>query len=339
MQIGRVDLSSRVCVIAEIGGNHDGDFGAARELVAAAAGAGADAVKFQVYRGERLVQKDAPTMPHVRHLHRTQRERFKSLEFTEAQWHQLAADATQAGIDFLASVFDPASADALSDLVPAYKIASGDLTNLPLLRHVAASEKPIILSTGMASLDEIERALAAVGRTNVVLLHCVSIYPTPPAQANLRAILRLRECFGVPVGYSDHTRGSTACLAAAALGAVVIEKHFTLDTSKSYGDHRLSADPGEMARIVAATREIEQELGSGDKVPSAAEAEMRVAMRRGLYTSRDVAAGVTLSPDDVVCLRPATGLTPAALHRIIGRKTKRALAAEEPLREEDFESA
>jgi N-acetylneuraminate synthase/N,N'-diacetyllegionaminate synthase len=337
MRLGAVDLSERVYVIAEIGGNHDGDFGAARELLAAAAGAGADAVKFQVYRGERLVHKDFPAMAHVRHLHSTQRARFKSLEFTADQWRELAGDARRHAVDFMASAFDEESAELIDPLVPAHKVASGEMTNLPLLRQLAATGKPVVMSTGMATYEEIDAALAVVPRDRAALLHCVSVYPTPANQANLRAITRLQARFEVPVGYSDHTVGPNACLAAVALGAAVLEKHFTFDTSKTFGDHRLSATPAEFTGIVRGAREIREELGSGEKVLSEAETRMREAMRRSLYTSRALPAGAALTERDVICLRPAVGLPPAALDGLLGRRTRRALAAEELLREEDFD--
>jgi len=337
MRIGDVEIGTRVFVVAEVGSNHNGDFAVARELVRAAAQAGADAVKFQVYRGDRLVQKDQATLSHVRGLHRTQRERFQRLEFIQAQWEELAGVARDAGIVFFASVFDEESADRMDPLMPAFKIASGDLTNLPLLRHVAKKGKPVILSTGMATVEEIAEAIEVLPQDRLVLLHCVSSYPTPLEEANLRAIPFLRERFAVPAGYSDHTTGITACLAAVALGAVALEKHFTFDKSQLLGDHRLSADPNDLARLVSGVREIERALGRPEKVPGETERRMREAMRRSLYTRRALPAGALLEAEDVICLRPAGGLPPSALDRVIGRRVRRPLAAEELLREEDLE--
>ncbi|MBI4347585.1 MAG: N-acetylneuraminate synthase family protein [Elusimicrobia bacterium] len=336
VRIGDWRPGRRVFIIAEVGSNHNGDFAIAQKLVEAAAAAGADAVKFQHYHADRLVHRDQPALPHVQRFHRTQRERFRSLEFTNAQWAELAGLAKTRGIIFFASVFDEASADAMDPLMPAFKIASGDLTHRPLLRHVAAKGKPVVLSTGMATVDEIQDALAVVAAEQVVILHCVSRYPTPAEDANLRSIPFLAERLQVPIGYSDHTVGITACVAAAALGAVMLEKHFTFDKNQAIGDHKLSVEPAELAELVTRVREVERMLGVSAKAPGEAEQTMRTAMRRSLYACRDIPAGTPLTASDVVVLRPATGLPPAALDGLVGRVTKQPIPAAALIEERHF---
>ena len=336
MRIGDWEPCRGVFVIAEIGPNHNGCLDTARSLIRAAAAAGADAVKFQRYAAERLVHGGLLTMAHVRGTHRTQRERMKSLEFTQDEWRELAGLAGACGVAFLASAFDEGSADALEELVPAFKVASGDLTHLPLIRHVAGKGKPVIISTGMASVAEIDTALALVPRERVALLHCVSRYPTPPGASNLRSIPFLADRFGMPVGYSDHTVGTRACFAAVALGAVVIEKHFTLDKTQTPGDHPLSAEPDELADLVTGVREIEPMLGVHDKVPDEAELGMRQAMRRSIYARRDLAAGTRLTADDLVIMRPETGLSPSRLDDLLGRVVTRDVRAESLIEEGDW---
>jgi N-acetylneuraminate synthase/N,N'-diacetyllegionaminate synthase len=327
-QLGSWRPGERVFIIAEIGNNHNGDLEAAIALVRQAAAAGADAVKFQCYHGERLVRPGTPTFGHVAGgAHRTQLERFKSLEFTPAQWRELAACAAEQRVEFFASVFDEAAADLLAPLVPAYKIASGDVTNTPLLRDVARLGKPVILSTGMATVEEIERALADLTGCPVMLFHCVSRYPTPMEAANLRSIPFLRRRFGVPVGYSDHTLGITACLGAVALGAVALEKHFTLDATQPVGDHRLSATPEELRDLVSQVRALEAALGAEDKQPDPEEQQMRARLRRSLHARRAIAAGAVVRQEDLIALRPGTGIAPTRIDELAGRRAQRPIAA------------
>lgn len=332
-----VEFGGRVFVVAEVGSNHNGDFAIARQLVLDAASAGADAVKFQVYRGEKLVSPNLPVMSHVKGQHQTQRERFKSLEFSVSQWAELAELARSQGVLFFASVFDEESADAMNPFVPAFKIASGDLTHLSLLRHVANMGKLIILSTGMATVEEIASALEILPRDQVILLHCVSRYPTSPEEVNLRAIPFLAERFGVPVGYSDHTIGSTVCLGAVALGSVVIEKHFTFDKNQPLGDHSLSADAKEFAELVCAIRIVEKALGRYEKVPGEQERNMRLYLRRSLHVSRDVPAGTILDESCLMALRPGDGISPVKRNEIVGKRTKAFLPAWHKLSLTDLE--
>lgn len=323
-------------VIAEIGSNHNGDFEQAKTLVREGAATGADAVKFQRYNAERLVQKDIPTMAHVRGIHKTQRERMLSLQFSDAQWRELAALAGELGVAFMASAFDEASADALEPIVPAFKVASGDLTHLPLLKHVAAKGKPMIVSTGMADEHEIEAAVRAVPAGQLCLLYCVSRYPTPAADLDLLTMTWLAERFGVPVGYSDHTLGATACVAASALGAVVLEKHFTLDKTQPLGDHKLSAEPAEMKALVEQAREAHQMRGSVRRTPRESEVVMRKPMRRSLHARTAIPAGTRIGAEHLTVLRPEAGLPPSALESLIGRVAARDIAEEAPITGDEF---
>jgi N,N'-diacetyllegionaminate synthase len=319
MKIGSVDLAVRPFVIAEIGANHEGDVGVALAMIAEAARAGADAVKFQTYKADTLV---VPT--------ETDRfKHFQRLSLADPVFPQLAAAAREAGVLFLSTPFDLAAVDLLDPLVPAFKVSSGDLTFHPLLERVARTGKPILLSTGMAAPAEIDAALDVVQRAaglsrdalgeRVVLLHCVSSYPTVPEAANLQRIVALREEFDVPVGYSDHTLGIVACLGAAALGACVIEKHFTLQKEgRTFRDHALSADPADLSQLTAGVRSLALMLGSGGSTSTVEDAN-RVSMRRSLVARVDIKAGSVIQRDQIACLRPGGGLPPSALDAVAGR--------------------
>ncbi len=330
-----------VVIIAEAGVNHDGDLDQARALVEAAFGAGADAVKFQTFRADRLVTRSAPQAEYQTRGEgeaTSQYEMLARLELSREDHEALAAHCADLGLVFLSSPFDEASADLLDEMeVPAFKLGSGELTNLPLLQHVARKGRPMILSTGMADLGEVEAALVAVRRAGdppVVLLHCVSCYPAHPAEVNLRAMETLRETFGVPVGYSDHTLGHEACLAAVALGACVIEKHFTLDCSLPGPDHQASIEPVELAALVSSIRQVEMTLGHGRKEPIAREAEIAAVARRSVVAARDITAGEALDGEALVVLRPGTGLPPSERDAVIGRTAAVDIAAGTPLKRE-----
>lgn len=339
MRIGSWTPGAGVFVIAEIGGNHNGSFEAAETLVREAARTGVDAVKFQRYNASQLIRGDVPTMAHVRGVHKTQRERMQSLQFDDAQWTRLAALSAELRIVFLSSAFDEASADALDPLVPAFKIASGDLTHLPLIRHVAAKGKPVLISTGMAAEEEIAAAAAVVPRDRLLLLYCVSRYPTPIDELDLSTIPWLSERFGVPVGYSDHAVGIAASVAAAALGAEVIERHFTLDKSQPLGDHKLSSDPQEMVELVARVREARAMRGTVRREPRESEKQMRRPMRRGVHVRRALAAGSVLTPADLIVLRPEEGVRPAAIDSVIGCRLSCDIAEEAPLSHDMLDAA
>ncbi len=328
-------------MIAEAGVNHNGDLELARRLVEAAARAGADAVKFQSFSAARLASGDAPKPRYQRQ--RTgdagsQRSLLERLELDPPAHAQLRAAAERHGIEFMSSPFDAASADLLETLgVRRYKLASGEITNHPLLRHVAAKGRPVLLSTGMSTLAEVERAVATLreaGVADLTLLHCTSRYPAEADECNLRAMQTMREAIGLPVGYSDHTLGIEIACAAVALGAVAVEKHFTLDRGLPGPDHAASLEVDELAALVRAIRNVERALGDGVKQPVAGELETRRLVRRGLVAARDLAAGQCLRSEDVLVQRPARGLPPSALDAVIGCRLRSAVGCGEPLRRE-----
>ena len=328
-------------MIAEAGVNHNGDIGRARALIDAAADAGADAVKFQLFKAERLTASDAPKAAYqVENTgsDETQFEMLKALELSIDAHEELQRYATGRGILFLSTPFDEESADALAGLqLPVLKLPSGEVTNHPFLRHVASLGLPIILSTGMSNLTEVESAVAALrdgGANDIALLHCVSQYPSPEDQTNLRAMATMRDAIGVPVGYSDHTMGIHVPVAAVAMGACVIEKHFTLDRELPGPDHKASLEPGELAAMCQHIREVQSALGNGEKVPAPTEAENRRTVRKSLALRKDLPAGSVLTRDDLWALRPGTGITPDRLDEVIGRTLRVAVAASTILTED-----
>jgi N-acetylneuraminate synthase len=310
----------------------------ARRLVDVAAAAGADAVKFQTFDSRALVSRAAPKAAYQVETtggEQSQLEMLRALELDAAELAALAAHCARRGILFFSTPFDEASADALEALgVPLFKIASGEITNVPLLRHIAAKRRPVILSTGMATLGEVETALGALraaGDPPVALLHCLSAYPAPVAEMNLRAMDTLRERFGCPVGLSDHTLGLPIALAAVARGARILEKHVTLDKTLPGPDHRASLDPDELSALVAGVRAIEAALGDGVKRPMPSELDtMRVA-RRSLVAARPLKIGERLTAEAVAVKRPGTGIPPTELERVLGRRLLRAVEADEVL--------
>lgn len=325
-------------VIAEIGGNHGGDVEKAKEYTEAAASAGVDSVKFQLYQAENLITEDEPPLPLAGDDYDSQYERFKELELTREEWREVIELCDSLGVDFSASVFDAAMLEFAFDDMPFVKIASGDLTNLPLLRRAARTGKPIVLSTGFSTFDQIRRTMQELSDYEVVLLHCVGCYPTPDEESNLSMVETLANTFDVPTGYSDHTVGTLAAIAAVAKGARVVEKHFTLDKSKDVGDHRLSATPEEMAEIVTETRRVAEMHGRerGDEIYPCEE-EIRKDMRRSLATRRDLAAGDVIEEADLTALRPSDGISPMRLDEVVGTRTTRRLERRTILHESDFE--
>jgi len=336
MRIGTFDTNQRVLVIAEIGNNHEGSAERALALVRAAAAAGADAVKVQTFRTEHFVN-------------RRQADRFARLKSFELPIDAFAAVSTEAralGLLFIATPLDLHSAAALEPIVDAYKIASGDITFEPLLGTVAATGKPVILSTGASTLDEVDLAAARLraawpadaAADRLGILHCVSSYPAPIEEVNLRAIRTLADRCGATAGYSDHTLGIDAAVTAVAAGAAIVEKHLTLDKQFSdFRDHQLSADPQDLRDLVARIRQTERMLGTADKRVQPSEAEMRDAIRRSAVMARDGRAGEPLMADDVTWLRPAGGLTPGAERALIGRRLRRDVSAGETLGVADVE--
>ena len=326
----------RTFIIAEIGGNHEGDFERAQTMVKAAAEAGADAVKFQVFKAERIIFAGSGKPAYSGVTHQAQWERFKKLEFTRRQYEKLKQLADACGVIFLASVFDQESAESIDDLLPAYKVASGDLTYYQLLRFLAKRNKPILLSTGASTFPEIRKTVAWVGRKHLILLHCVCSYPAPHEEMNLNAIPYLRDKLKVPIGFSDHSVGNECAIAAAALGACVIEKHFTLDKSVPYGDHKLSLTPSEFRQMVSGIRIIEKALGSYGRPLLECERRARSLVRRSLFATRDLVAGHTVTERDVTALRPLEGIPAENAPRLFKKKIKRAVGSGAPLEPTHF---
>ena len=333
----------RTYVIAEAGVNHNGSLDLALELVAAAKACGADAVKFQTFEADRLVTRRAAKAAYQRAAvpgEDTQHAMLKALELASTDFRRVRDHCREVGIAFLSSPFDERAADLLDELgVEAFKVPSGEITNLPYLRHLGAKRKAVILSTGMSWLGEVEtavRTLQDAGCADLTLLHCVTEYPAPVEQINLRAMRTLSEAFGLPVGYSDHTAGIEVPLAAVALGARVIEKHFTLDTTLPGPDHRASLDPPGFERMVAAIRDVERSLGDGLKRPAACELGNRGVARKSIVATRELPFGTVLSAADLAAKRPADGIPPSAWDEVVGRRLRRALAADESLRWQDL---
>ncbi len=330
---GRAIGGTRSFVIAEAGVNHNGDPGMAHQLIDAAADAAADAIKFQTFTPALLASSTAGTAAYQARgaAETSQLRMLERLTLPRDAYAALAAHAADRGLVFLSTPFDHESVDFLDQLgVPAFKLSSGDLTNALLLRHTAAKGKPLLLSSGMATLDEVRAAIDEVmGRAKVpvAVLHCVSAYPATLADCNLRAIPTMAAALGVPIGFSDHTTGDHASLAAIALGAAVIEKHLTLDRALDGPDHQASADPLDLQRLVAAIRGVESAMGDGEKRPTAAEAEAAILGRRSLHWHRALKRGAVVAEDDLIALRPATGIAPDRWRTIVGRRVTRDVVA------------
>ena len=325
-----LNFKDRAFIIAEIGANHEGNFDDAKQLVLDVAKTGVDAVKFQSYKADKIVSKQ---LSPDRHSH------FKKFELTDAQFVELSALAEKNRLVFMSTPFDIDVVDVLDKIVPAFKIASADITNYPLLKKVAEKNKPILLSTGASTLDEVKDAANFIKSVNknivdegkLVLLHCNLSYPTPAEDANLLSIPYLAEKTGLPVGYSDHTLGILAAKAAVALGARVIEKHFTNNKNKSdFRDHKLSADMAEMTQLVKEIREIEKLRGIAGKQLSNSESA-NVASRRSLFAKKEIQRGDLIKEEDLIALRPATGISPKDFDKVVGRKANRDIKAGELL--------
>lgn len=371
MEIGGETVGEGVYYIAEAGVNHAGDPERARRLIDAASEAGADAVKFQTFDPESLVAPEAAVSSYQadRTDAESQRELLERYDLDRETYRALADHAREQGVHFLSSPFDPASADLLRSLdVPAVKIGSGELTNHPLLRHVARFDRPMICSTGMATMDEVRAAYDVIrtasgdstdstdptgtnspddktdtddtnspddaagddssNRPDVIFLHCVSAYPTEPGDVNLAAMEQLDDAFDVPVGFSDHTTDAETPAMAVACGATVVEKHFTLDRSLPGPDQAASLEPDELAASVTLARRAARVRGTPRKRPVAAERENRVVARKGVYATRRLAPGDRIAADDVAVLRPAEGLPPTVIEQVIGSRVAEPIPAE-----------
>jgi len=325
-------------IIAEAGVNHNGNINLAKKLIDVAKESEANAVKFQTFRTEYMVSIKAEKAPYQKETTSSEESQFemlKKLELSGSQFEELFDYANKKGIIFLSSPFDEPSADLLDELgVPAFKIASGEITNTPFVRYIAKKGKPIILSTGMSTLGEIKEAVKAIrteGIKDIVLLHCVSAYPAKIEDANLRAIQTLMKAFRLPVGFSDHTIGITVPIAAVALGAVVLEKHFTLDKNLPGPDHKASLEPQELKRMVEVVRQVEKALGNGIKKPTEQEEKIKKVVRRSIVATLDIRKGTIITPKMIAIKRPGTGIEPKHADRIMGSIAKSFIKRDELL--------
>lgn len=324
-------MNNKVIIIAEAGVNHNGDFENAKKLILAAANAGADYVKFQTFKADKLVSKDAQKAEYQKANLKddgdTQYDMLKKLEMSEAWHYELINYANECGIKFLSTGFDEDSIDFLDSLnIDLFKIPSGEITNKPYLEHIAKKGKPIVISTGMSNLQEIKDAVKVlqnhqIAQNNITILHCNTEYPTPMQDVNLLAMNTIKNQLGVKVGYSDHTLGIEVPIAAVALGAVLIEKHFTLDRNLPGPDHLASLEPDELKSMVQAIRNIELAIsGNGKKEPSNSEINNITIARKSIHLTKDLYNGHIITESDLIALRPGDGISPMAWENIIGKK-------------------
>jgi N,N'-diacetyllegionaminate synthase len=330
----RIGENAPCFLIAEAGVNHNGDLGLAHRLIDVAVDAGADAVKFQTFCADRLVTATAPKAAYQKQAMddgESQHAMLKRLELSGDAHLALMAHCRARAIMFLSSPFDEQAADFLESLgVAAFKIPSGEIVNLPYLDHVARKGRPVILSSGMSTLEEVTTAVEAIRRTGndqIVLLHCLSNYPADPAQANLRAMATMAAACKCPVGFSDHTEGPAVAIAAVALGACVIERHFTVDRDLPGPDHRASLGPAELATMIRDIRVAESALGDGRKRPQPSELEISAVARKSIVAARDLPAGTELRAADLRMMRPGTGIAPPHAPRLVGRRLRSAVGA------------
>lgn len=327
-----------VTIIAEAGVNHNSDLAMAKEMARAAKECGADIVKYQTTVPELVVSKFAEKAEYQKQTTgaaESQLEMIRRLHFSFEGHRELKEYCDSIGIAYLSTPFDLDSIDFLQQLgTPMWKVPSGEITNLPYLEKIAATKKPVILSTGMSMISEIEDALTILedgGAGPITLLHCNTEYPTPIEDANLLAMQDLREQFGLPVGYSDHTAGIEADIAAAALGAVVIEKHFTLDKALPGPDHKASLSPEELTAMVAAVRKTELALGDGRKHVTESEAKNKPIARKSILAKRDIKKGETFTPENLTVKRPGDGISPMRWYDVLGKTAKRDFAEDEKI--------
>lgn len=334
LQIEVVDLK-KVCIIAEAGVNHNGSLKLAKQLVDVAKECGADIVKFQTAKLESLVSRFAEMAEYQKQntgKEKSQKEMLEELLLSYEDFEELAGYCRQKDIEFLSTPFDVESIKFLEDKVKFWKIPSGEITNYPYLAEIAKTGKPIVLSTGMSELDEIRSALELLkrfGAGTVTLLHCTTEYPTPYEDVNLKAMVALKDQFDIEVGYSDHTRGIEVPIAAVAMGAVVIEKHFTLDCNMDGPDHKASLEPSELKAMVEAVRKIEQALGDGIKRPAGSEIKNINIARKSIVAKRDIKAGEELREDNITTKRPGNGISPMKWPDVIGTRAIRDFKEDE----------
>jgi len=323
--------NSRCYIIAEAGVNHNGDISIAKELISEASRSGADAIKFQTFHANDLLLKNAKKANYQKinpNDRETQFEMIKKLELNQNDFIELYNYAIKKNVTFLSSPFDIKSVDFLDSIgIPAFKIASGELTNMPLIEHISSKKKPIILSTGMSSIEEIRNSISLIKKNtdNIILLHCISSYPTKYEDVNLRVIKTLKSEFNLPVGFSDHTIGILIPISAVALGACAIEKHFTLDNNFEGPDHKISLEPKEFRNMVNNIRIVEKALGDGVRVPTHEEEEIKKIARKSIVSKYDIPKGTLITKDLLDIKRPGTGIEPKYIEDIIGRKTTKEI--------------
>jgi N,N'-diacetyllegionaminate synthase len=331
-------MRRQTLIIAEAGVNHNGDINLAKRLIDTAAAAGADFVKFQTFKADRQVTRSALKADYQSKLTdkaESQHEMLSRLELTEDMHHELIAHCESRDIGFLSTGFDIQSIDLLASLGQNFfKIPSGEITNLPYLRHIGSLGKAVIVSTGMATMDEIQAAIdvlnkAGTLRTSITVLHCTTEYPAPMSEVNLRAMQSIQTACGVEVGYSDHTQGIEVAIAAVAMGATVIEKHFTLDRTLPGPDHQASLEPAELLAMVSAIRNIEVALGDGVKRPSLSEIKNMAVARKSLVASRLIKVGEKFTSENMTAKRPGTGVSPMRWDEIVGKTALRGYVADE----------
>ncbi len=325
----------KVLVIAEAGVNHNGNIEIAKKLIDAAKECGADVVKFQTFNPEKIASKYAKMAEYQKEnlkLEESQREMLGKLTLKREEYLELAEYCHDIGIQFLSTPFEIESVRFLNDIQDIWKIPSGEITNYPYMVEIAKTGKDVILSTGMSTLEEVEEAfivLKSNGAGKITLLHCTTNYPTPMKDVNLKAMLTLKEHFGYPVGYSDHTKGIEVPIAAVAMGAEVIEKHFTLDRNMEGPDHKASLEPDELKAMVRAIRNIEMALGDGIKVPSESEKRNIEVVRKSIIASQKICVGEKLSQDNITTKRPGTGISPMRWNEVIGTEAIRNFEEDE----------
>lgn len=328
----------KVLIIAEAGVNHNGDLGIAKALIDVAAESGADLVKFQTFSADRLVTENAAKADYQRidsHNSELQQVMLRKLELSESMHHELITHCALKGIGFFSTGFDIESVNFLVSIgQELFKVPSGEITNLPYLRHIGKLGKEVILSTGMSNMDEIENAIRALEesgtpRTKIVVLHCTTAYPAPISDVNLRAMQSIGSKLGVEIGYSDHTLGIEISLAAVALGAVVIEKHFTLDRTLPGPDHKASLEPKELKSMIEGIRKIEEALGNGIKRLMPSEVSNRDVARKSIVARVPISAGQVLSEENLTTKRPGMGISPMEWNNLLGKKVNRDYSVDE----------
>ena len=338
-----MEYGLRTYVIAEVGVNHNGSLALAKQMIEVAAESGADAVKFQTFKAENLVTRSAQRagyqLKNQPDSELSQYDMLKRLELSQDDFAVLKDHCVNYSIDFLSTPFDESAASFLANLVHAFKIASGDLVTLPFLRHVGSLKKPVFLSTGMGTLEEVKLALATLkdaGAPEVHILHCTSNYPCEDHEVNLRAMVTIREALNVPVGYSDHTLGEYVAIAAVAMGATVLEKHFTLDQQMIGPDHKASATPAELRHYIQAVRHTERILGNGIKQPNESELAVAAVARKSLVWLENLSPGTLVCREHIGWKRPGTGLPTSHLELILGATLIRNVSRDSLVQNEDL---